>query len=258
MIACLLRSLPLLEVADLSYLHQGIEYYYRGGEGCPSYRRRPDRVSPLRLVHYTGSDRLADVLSICPKLRTFKLFVTGSLPSLGETLRHGLTSLDHVTLVYGAEHARLDGLADFLSACGERIGTLEVDCCSPETVTDVADLAAIAQVKKLKDKPINFNHDIFPSLLFKHCKFLDVLRFTSLTLPSSLSPSDFPSSSSSSDSPFPRPLSLPFLTELSASSVRVPAHGREFFKFLLGGCPDIEQLHLVNFRQTFASNKTNY
>ncbi len=96
----------------------------------------------------------------------------------------------------------------------------------------------------------------FPPHCYQHCKFLDVLRFTSLTLPSSLSLSDFPSSSSS-DAPFPRPLSLPFLTELSASSVRVPAHGREFFKFLLGGCPDIEQLHLVNFRKTFASNKKN-
>jgi hypothetical protein len=27
------------------------------------------RVKPLQLIHYTGSDKLAEVMDICPKLR---------------------------------------------------------------------------------------------------------------------------------------------------------------------------------------------
>ena len=35
--------------------------------------------APLKLVHYTGSDKLVEVMAVCPKIRTFKLFVTESL-----------------------------------------------------------------------------------------------------------------------------------------------------------------------------------
>ncbi|XP_023339747.1 uncharacterized protein LOC111709993, partial [Eurytemora carolleeae] len=79
--ACLLRHLPWLQVVDLSNLHTGIEHYYRGST------HRQSRVKSLNLVHYTGSDRLAEVMEICPKLRTFKLFVTAQLPQLGYTLQ---------------------------------------------------------------------------------------------------------------------------------------------------------------------------
>ena len=56
--------------------------------------------APLKLVHYTGSDKLAEVMAVCPKIRTFKLFVTESLPKMGATLKNCDNSLDHVTLVY--------------------------------------------------------------------------------------------------------------------------------------------------------------
>ena len=56
--------------------------------------------APLKLLHYTGSDKLAEVMAVCPKIRTFKLFVTESLPKMGTTLQSCNNSLDHVTLVY--------------------------------------------------------------------------------------------------------------------------------------------------------------
>ena len=56
--------------------------------------------APLKLVHYTGSDKLAEVMAVCPKIRTFKLFVTESLPKMGATLQNCNNSLDHVTLLY--------------------------------------------------------------------------------------------------------------------------------------------------------------
>ena len=63
--------------------------------------RIPMRMpAPLKLVHYTGSDKLAEVMAVCPKIRRFKLFVTESLPKMGATLQNCNNSLDHVTLVY--------------------------------------------------------------------------------------------------------------------------------------------------------------
>jgi hypothetical protein len=38
--------------------------------------------------------------------------------------------------------------------------------------------------------------------------------------------------------------SLPFLTELRLSNIVVEAFGKEVFRFLLGGCADIEKLYL--------------
>jgi hypothetical protein len=58
-IACLLRHLPLLQVVDLANLHPGIEHYHRGQAADRSHHRAS--VKPLNLVHYTGSDRLAEV-----------------------------------------------------------------------------------------------------------------------------------------------------------------------------------------------------
>ena len=137
---------------DLSNLHPGIEHYYRGNSAseytlqnnhmvalviipcCPTHTYmvsnpclshgvhppgagdRPHHrssVKPLNLVHYTGSDRLAEVgeprhscqghkfcqvMEICPKLRTFKLFVTESLSELGSTLATLGHSLEQVNI----------------------------------------------------------------------------------------------------------------------------------------------------------------
>ena len=92
----------VLQVADLENLHPGVDHYYRGTAG--EYHHRQHMVKPLQLVHYTGSDRLAEVMDICPKLRTFKLFVTESLTELGATLAKMINSLEQVTLVYPHHH----------------------------------------------------------------------------------------------------------------------------------------------------------
>ncbi len=203
-VASLLRSLPHLEVADLAHLHEGICHYFGGS----SYRRRV--VPPLNLIHYTGSDELSQVLHICPKLRSFKLFVTPSLPSLGATLDNLGHTLDEVCLVYSDQHS-LSGLDEFLRACGKRITHLEIDCSSTET--NISDLQSISS----------------------HCTFLDSLTITNLTLSSSLSAADLP----------PVPLHLPFLTSFRLIHARLPSRlGRDALRLLLGGCPEIERLYL--------------
>merc|ERR1719270_3070813 len=101
----------MLQVVDLANLHPGIDQYYRDHH----------RTKPLSLLHYTGSDRLGEVLAICPKLRTFKLFVTESLAELGAILHSLGHTLDQISLVFPAEAASLTGFQDFLSACGRRI-----------------------------------------------------------------------------------------------------------------------------------------
>ena len=84
-------------------------------------------------------------MDICPKLRTFKLFVTASLPDLGltlSTLGHCLDQVvvnrllgviniitistiaiiaSQVTLVYPPQHTSLTGFTEFLVACGRYI-----------------------------------------------------------------------------------------------------------------------------------------
>jgi hypothetical protein len=37
------------------------------------------RVKPLQLIHYTGSDKLAEVMDICPKLRYCTLIMKYTL-----------------------------------------------------------------------------------------------------------------------------------------------------------------------------------
>ena len=76
-------------------------YYVNGIITLTNSGRIPMRMpAPLKLAHYTGSDKLAEVMAVCPKIRTFKLFVTESLPKMGTTLQSCNNSLDHVTLVY--------------------------------------------------------------------------------------------------------------------------------------------------------------
>jgi hypothetical protein len=106
----------------MELLHDGIEHYYHHS-ATMAYATSPFRSPiPLKLVHYTGSDKLAEVMAVCPKIRTFKLFVTDSLPKMGATLQSCDNSLDHVTLVYSPRmHRTLVGLKEFLSACGGRI-----------------------------------------------------------------------------------------------------------------------------------------
>ena len=49
------------------------------------------------------------MLAICPKLRTFKLFVTESLSELGAILHSLGHTLDQISLVFPAEAASLTG-----------------------------------------------------------------------------------------------------------------------------------------------------
>ena len=49
------------------------------------------------------------MLAICPKLRTFKLFVTESLAELGAILHSLGHTLDQISLVFPAEVASLSG-----------------------------------------------------------------------------------------------------------------------------------------------------
>lgn len=209
-IACLLKHLQYLEVLDLEQLHAGIEYYCKGPADGSCILGPAHHSQPLKLVHYTGSDRLAEVMQVCPKLRTFKLFVTDALPRLGTTLQNLHNSLDHVTLVYNQDHLRLDGLQQFLKGCGSRIRSLEIECTKTSLIW-LEDLEAIAE----------------------HCTFLEILCFTSFYL--SPNASDFVARS---------PLPLPFLTELRVSNIEIDSFGKEVFKYLLGDCLDLEVLYL--------------
>ena len=217
-VASLLKHLCLLEVVDMTCLHQAIEYYYKGAAGTVTYHPRPNRIAPLKLLHYTGSDKLGEVLEICPKLRTFKLFVTESLPSLGTTLQNSGNCLDHVTLVFNPAHRSLNGFHKFLQACGSRISSLQIET-SGITEIGLEDLNVIAQ----------------------ECKFLDVLGFNAFVLSPDTPLDSYPE-------PFV-PLQLPFLTELKLSNIRIDRTGKELFRFLIGGCPDIERISL-SFQET--------
>ncbi|CAB4058464.1 unnamed protein product [Lepeophtheirus salmonis] len=97
-IACLLRYLENLEVLDIHNLHEGIEYYYRG-QG-------------------NGSEKLLEIVDVCPKLRTLKLTASEYLPSIGKNV-------------------------GFLEACGSQIGSLEIDC--PSTFMRAQDFLTIGR-----------------------------------------------------------------------------------------------------------------
>ena len=51
-------------MVDLANLHPGIDQYYRGHVRPDSSTARTARTKPLSLLHYTGSDRLGEVIMI--------------------------------------------------------------------------------------------------------------------------------------------------------------------------------------------------
>jgi len=218
-IACLLRHLPLLQVVDLSNLHPGIDQYYRGHVVRPdSASAKHLRMKPLNLVHYTGSDRLAEVLQICPKLRTFKLFVTESLASLGTTLQDLGHTLEQITLVYPQDRESLTGFIDFLEACGRRISRLDVECSSNTIITS-KDLVAIAT----------------------YCTQLESLSFTNFHVSPEVDPRV-------SHSPVPlEPAKFPFLRNVRFSNVIIDDFGKDVFRHIIGGAHDLESLY-VSFK----------
>eukprot|EP00096_Caligus_rogercresseyi_P012367 TRINITY_DN5149_c0_g1_i1.p1 TRINITY_DN5149_c0_g1~~TRINITY_DN5149_c0_g1_i1.p1 ORF type:complete len:559 (-),score=92.53 TRINITY_DN5149_c0_g1_i1:63-1739(-) len=126
-IACLLRYMENLEVLDIQNLHEGIQYYYKG-QGGGHYHPKPERIRPLNLKHYTGSEKLLEVIDICPKLRTLKLEASERLPYLGSILARRAMILEHITLSWGDtdNSNTLSGLKGFLKECGDCIGKLEL------------------------------------------------------------------------------------------------------------------------------------
>lgn len=216
-IACLLRHLPLLQVVDLANLHPGIEHYYRGAGERAHHRAA---IKPLNLVHYTGSDRLAEVMDICPKLRTFKLFVTESLPDLGSTLSTLRHCMDQVTLVYPSHHTSLSGFRDFLVACGRKISRLDIES-STDVVISTGDLTALAS----------------------SCPQLESLSFSNFHVVTEVDPRI-------SHSPVPlTPASFPFLTSLRCANTIIEQHGKDVFRYLVGGAHDLETI-FVSFKHS--------
>jgi len=217
-ISCLLRHLPNLQVVDLTNLHPGIQHYYRGAGSATSREssnQRYGRVKPLNLVHYTGSDRLAEVMDICPKLRTFKLFVTDALPELGITLKSLDHQLEQVTLVYSADYSHLRGFQDFLSACGRKLCRLDIECPS-STIFSCSDLTAIAAF----------------------CPNIEALSFNSFHVEAEIDPRI-------SHSPVPTtPASFPFLSSVRLSNVTIEQNGKDVFRYLIGGAPDLESIYV--------------
>ena len=59
-----LHTERLSQVVDLANLHPGIDQYYRGHVRPDSSTARTARTKPLSLLHYTGSDRLGEVMTI--------------------------------------------------------------------------------------------------------------------------------------------------------------------------------------------------
>jgi len=209
--ACLLRHLPRLQVVDLSNLHSGIDHYFRGSRESS---HRQARVKPLSLVHYTGSDKLTEVIDICPKLRTFKLFVTEQLPSLGRTLQDLSHRLDTVTLVY-RDSVTLAGFQEFVAACGNKISRLEVDT-TQETVMSTGDLVALAT----------------------YCPHIESIAFTNFRVEVMVDPRVSPA-------PLPtRPASFPFLTNLKLNHVNIENYGKDVFRYLVGGAHDLESIQI--------------
>lgn len=155
-------------------------------------------------------------MAICPKLRTFKLRVTESLPTMGNILQTCPNVIDHVTLVFSAEspyiaeQSTLVGLIDFLQACGNRISSLQIESC--DQLTSLVDLTTIAD----------------------ECKFLDVLCFTSFWL--------FLTTPIAENS---LPLNYRYLTVLKLTDIRIGRWAKESVRHLLVSCPELERLHLA-------------
>jgi len=183
-------------------------------------------------------------MHICPKLRNFKLFVTENLPELGKTLMGLNHCLDQVTLVYNqnhisnhhhhntehqdldhgeghddhldggaSNHTGLTGFVQFLEACGSKICRLEVDS-SQDTVIKREDLEAFAT----------------------NCPQIETISFTHFRV-------EIEVDVRVSHSPVPtKPAYFPFLTSARFNNVSIEEHGKDIFRYLVGGALDIEQL----------------
>ena len=118
---------------------------------------------------------------------------------------------------------RLVGLDAFLSHCGQRINTLEVEC-EPDAniLVQPSDLTSISQHCPLLD-----------GLVFKNFRFgLEVPEGDTALLPSAVQLPTW---------------NFRYLTSLRLTNViLVPDQdfGREAMKAILGGCPDLEHLEL--------------
>ena len=186
------------------------------------------RIVPLKLRFYTGSDdKLAEVIPICPKLSNFKLFVTDAITDLANVLKSATNSLDRISLIFGPLDRTIDpaqrtlgplpGLSPFLQSCGNRISSLEIDFSSVSSTNSIS----IQDFKTISE----------------HCPLLDSLNFARFHLEQ---PADtIPAT----------PIKLNFLTSLRLIDVEVESCGREFFLYVLGGCPELENL-LISFRST--------
>ena len=76
------------------------------------------RVKPLQLIHYTGSDKLAEVMDICPKLR-YNWHI----------LRVCITEKLSFHVLKGLYHEYLDNLSGWkINTVGLK-GTLPIVCC---------------------------------------------------------------------------------------------------------------------------------
>ena len=157
-------------------------------------------------------------MQICPKLRTFKLFVTELLPELGNTLSDLGHTLDQITLVYPPATESLSGLQEFLTACGRRISRLDVEC-STDTIITVQDLISITT----------------------NCTQLESVSFNNFHVTAEVDPRV-------SHSPVPYdPARFPFLRNVRLSNVIIEDFGKDVFRYLLGGAHDLETLY-VSFK----------
>jgi len=159
------------------------------------------------------------VLEICPKLRTFKLFVTESLAELGSTLQALGHTLDQISLVYPDTNTSLSGFKEFLEACGRRISRLDVEC-SHDTVVTTEDLVAIAT-----------NCTQLESISFSSLHIVPEVDFRIAYSPVPLTPADFP-----------------FLRRIKLSNVVIEDYGKDIFRYLIGGAHDLESI-FVSFNQ---------
>ena len=158
------------------------------------------------------------MLQICPKLRTFKLFVTQLLPELGSTLQDLGHSLDQITLVYPPATTSLTGFQHFLQACGRRISRLDVECSS-DTIITVDDLVSISTC----------------------CTQLESVSFNNFHVSPEVDPRV-------SHSPVPyESAKFPFLRTVRLSNVIIDDFGKDVFRYLLGGAHDLESLY-VSFK----------
>ena len=235
-IAYVFRHLCHLQVVNMENLFDGIECYYHGVAG--EYHPRPDRIIPLKLIHYIGHDnQLANIAGICPKLRTFKITVTSSeaLLNLGMSLSSDYASLtlEHVNLVYDEKHGFLSGFDDFISKCGHRINSLEISTSKLLSNTELPQATADDHIEEDSRIVITLAN---LSNIAQNCKLLDTLHLNCLKM------EEFPLDA---PSPVPRvPLEFRFLTSIRLSNIHMPQYPKEIFKYILGNSLDVEKIQI--------------